>query len=254
MRDRDFVLDLIRRAKAANCSALVLTLDLQIVGQRHKDLRNGLSVPPKWRPKHAWQIATRPFWAREMLGTRRRSFGNIAGRLGGLDDLASIAAWTNHQYDPRLSWKDVAWIRERLGRQADPEGHPRPRGRPDGRRRRRRRASSSPTTAAASSTAPARRSRRCPAIVDGGGRPDRGASRRRHPLRPGRAEGAGARRQGHLYRPRLPLRPRRRRPRRGHPRPRDHPQRARRRDGALRPPRRPQPGPRHPRPAASRAL
>ncbi|MFO1144310.1 MAG: alpha-hydroxy acid oxidase [Amaricoccus sp.] len=115
MRERDFVLDLIERAKAAKCSALVLTLDLQILGQRHKDLRNGLSAPPKFTPKHVWQIATRPFWAMEMLGTKRRTFGNIVGRVGHGEDIASLADWTNHQFDPRLSWSDVAWVRENWG-------------------------------------------------------------------------------------------------------------------------------------------
>jgi L-lactate dehydrogenase (cytochrome) len=115
MRDRDFVLRLIERARAANCSALVLTLDLQILGQRHKDLRNGLSAPPKWTPKHAWQVATRPFWALEMLGTKRRSFGNIVGHAQSVGDLSSLASWTGEQFDPRLSWADVGWIRDAWG-------------------------------------------------------------------------------------------------------------------------------------------
>lgn len=115
MRDRDFVLSLIDRAKAAGCSALVLTLDLQILGQRHKDLRNGLSAPPKFTPKHIYQMATRPGWCFGMLGTKRRSFGNIVGHVKGVGDLSSLASWTNEQFDPRLSWKDVAWIRERWG-------------------------------------------------------------------------------------------------------------------------------------------
>jgi L-lactate dehydrogenase (cytochrome) len=115
MRERNFALSLIERAKAAGCSALVLTLDLQILGQRHKDLRNGLSAPPKWTPKHAWQIATRPFWALEMLRTPRRTFGNIVGHASGVGDLGSLAEWTNHQFDPRLSWKDVAWVKDAWG-------------------------------------------------------------------------------------------------------------------------------------------
>jgi L-lactate dehydrogenase (cytochrome) len=115
MRDRDFVLSLIDRAKAAGCSALVLTLDLQILGQRHKDLRNGLSAPPKFTPKHIYQMATRPGWCLGMLGTKRRSFGNIVGHAKGVGDLSSLASWTNEQFDPRLSWKDVAWIKERWG-------------------------------------------------------------------------------------------------------------------------------------------
>jgi L-lactate dehydrogenase (cytochrome) len=111
MRDRDFIRSLIGRAKAAGCSALVVTLDLQILGQRHKDLRNGLSTPPKWTPSHVWQVATRPFWALEMLGTKRRSFGNVVGHAKGVSDLSSLSAWTAEQFDPKLSWDDVAWIR-----------------------------------------------------------------------------------------------------------------------------------------------
>ena len=115
MRDRDFIENLIDRAKAANCSALVLTLDLQILGQRHKDLRNGLSAPPKFTPKHVWQLATRPGWCLKMLGTRRHGFGNIVGHAKNVGDLSSLASWTKEQFDPRLSWKDVEWIKERWG-------------------------------------------------------------------------------------------------------------------------------------------
>ncbi|MGV3551460.1 alpha-hydroxy acid oxidase [Rhizobium sp.] len=115
MRDREFVENLIGRAKAAGCSALVLTLDLQILGQRHKDLRNGLSAPPKWTPKHIWQMATRPGWCMGMLGTQRRTFRNIAGHAKNVSDLSSLSAWTSEQFDPQLSWKDVEWIKERWG-------------------------------------------------------------------------------------------------------------------------------------------
>ena len=115
MRDRDFVAALIERAKSAGCSALVLTLDLQILGQRHKDLRNGLSAPPKFTPRHIVQMATRPAWCMDMLGTRRRSFGNIVGHAKNVSNLSSLAAWTNEQFDPRLSWDDVAWIKEQWG-------------------------------------------------------------------------------------------------------------------------------------------
>jgi L-lactate dehydrogenase (cytochrome) len=115
MQDRDFVLNLIDRAKAAGCSALVLTLDLQILGQRHKDLRNGLSAPPRFTPKHLWQMATRPFWCLDMLGTKRRTFGNIVGHAKGVGDLSSLSSWTSEQFDPQLSWKDIEWIRERWG-------------------------------------------------------------------------------------------------------------------------------------------
>ncbi len=115
MRDRDFVNDLIDRARAAGCSALVLTADLQILGQRHNDLRNGLSTPPKFTPKHVWQMATRPQWCLGMLGTKRRTFRNIAGHVKGVTDLSSLGKWTAEQFDPRLSWADVAWIKERWG-------------------------------------------------------------------------------------------------------------------------------------------
>ncbi|WCK01508.1 alpha-hydroxy acid oxidase [Agrobacterium tumefaciens] len=115
MKDRDFVNNLIDRAKAAGCSALVLTLDLQILGQRHKDLRNGLSAPPKFTPKHIWQMATRPKWCLDMARTQRRSFGNIVGHAKNVSDLSSLSSWTAEQFDPRLSWKDVEWIKERWG-------------------------------------------------------------------------------------------------------------------------------------------
>ena len=115
MRDRDFVASLIERAKAAGCSALVLTLDLQILGQRHKDVRNGLSAPPKFTPKHVFQMATRPAWCLGMMRTRRRTFGNIVGHARDVSNLSSLSSWTAEQFDPRLSWEDVAWIREQWG-------------------------------------------------------------------------------------------------------------------------------------------
>jgi L-lactate dehydrogenase (cytochrome) len=115
MQDKEFVHNLIDRAKAAGCSALVLTLDLQILGQRHKDLRNGLSAPPRFTPKHLWQMATRPFWCLDMLGTKRHTFGNIVGHAKGVTDLSSLSSWTSEQFDPQLSWKDIEWIRDRWG-------------------------------------------------------------------------------------------------------------------------------------------
>ncbi|MBO9125149.1 MULTISPECIES: alpha-hydroxy acid oxidase [unclassified Rhizobium] len=115
MKDKDFVLSLINRAKAAKCSALVLTADLQILGQRHKDLRNGLSAPPKFTPKHIWQMATRPFWCLDMLQTKRRGFGNIVGHAKNVSDLSSLSVWTAEQFDPQLSWADVSWIKEQWG-------------------------------------------------------------------------------------------------------------------------------------------
>jgi len=115
MKDRDFVKNLISRAKAAGCSALVLTLDLQILGQRHKDIRNGLSAPPKFTPKHIWQMATRPGWCLGMMGTQRRTFRNIAGHAKNVTDLSSLSSWTAEQFDPQLNWNDVAWIKEQWG-------------------------------------------------------------------------------------------------------------------------------------------
>jgi len=115
MRDRDFAARLIERAKAAGCSALVLTLDLQILGQRHKDLRNGLSAPPKFTPHHIWQMMTRPRWCFGMLQTKRRTFGNIVGHAKDVGDLSSLASWTTEQFDPKLNWNDVEWIKKQWG-------------------------------------------------------------------------------------------------------------------------------------------
>jgi L-lactate dehydrogenase (cytochrome) len=115
MRDRGFIERLIDRAKAAKCSALVLTMDLQIIGQRHKDIRNGLSAPPKFTAKHLWQMATKPQWALGMLGTQRRTFRNLVGHVDNAGDLSQLAAWTNSQFDPRLSWADVRWVKDRFG-------------------------------------------------------------------------------------------------------------------------------------------
>jgi L-lactate dehydrogenase (cytochrome) len=115
MRDRDFVERLIDRAKAANCSALVLTLDLQILGQRHKDLKNGLSIPPKPSLRNWINLATKPRWCLGMLGTQRRQFGNIVGHVKGVADMGSLSEWTAKQFDPRLNWGDVQWIKKRWG-------------------------------------------------------------------------------------------------------------------------------------------
>ena len=115
MRDRTFIESLIERARAANCSALQLTLDLPVMGQRHADIRNGLSVPPRPTLRNLLDLALRTRWCLGMLGTRRRSFGNIVGHVKGVDDMASLAAWTNAQFDPTLSWADVEWIKRRWG-------------------------------------------------------------------------------------------------------------------------------------------
>lgn len=111
MKDRAFMSRLIARAKAAQCGALVLTLDLQILGQRHKDIVNGLSAPPKLTLKNMLNIATKPRWALGMLGTKRRQFGNIVGHVTGVDDMSSLSTWTAQQFDPSLNWDDVAWVK-----------------------------------------------------------------------------------------------------------------------------------------------
>jgi L-lactate dehydrogenase (cytochrome) len=115
MRDRDFIERLIDRAKAARCSALVLTLDLQVLGQRHKDVRNGLSAPPKPTLANLLNLLTRPRWCLGMLGTRRRHFGNIVGHVQGVGDVSSLSEWTAKQFDPQLNWGDVEWIKKRWG-------------------------------------------------------------------------------------------------------------------------------------------
>ena len=115
MRDRDFVSRLVERARDANCSALMVTLDLQILGQRHKDVHNGLSAPPKLTVKNMINMATKPGWCLGMLGTKRRAFRNIVGHVKGVEDMSSLASWTNDQFDPSLSWDDVAAIRKQWG-------------------------------------------------------------------------------------------------------------------------------------------
>jgi L-lactate dehydrogenase (cytochrome) len=115
MRDRRFIERLIARAQAANCSALMLTLDLQILGQRHKDLKNGLSAPPKPTIANLINLATKPRWCLGMLGTQRRQFGNIVGHVDGVENMSSLSAWTAQQFDPTLNWSDVEWIKKRWG-------------------------------------------------------------------------------------------------------------------------------------------
>lgn len=111
MRDRGFAASLIERAKAAKCSALVLTLDLQIQGQRHNDIKNGLAVPPKLTLANAIDVATKPGWALKVLRGKRRSFGNLQDRVPGGDSLTTLSQWIAGQFDPSLSWKDVEWVR-----------------------------------------------------------------------------------------------------------------------------------------------
>ena len=111
MKDRGFVRALIERAAAAQCSALVLTIDLQVLGQRHCDVRNGLTVPPEIRIRNVLNIATKPAWALGMLRGKRKTFGNLAGHVRGTKNVNSLAQWISSQFDPALSWKDVEWIR-----------------------------------------------------------------------------------------------------------------------------------------------
>ncbi|MGA6101656.1 alpha-hydroxy acid oxidase [Psychrobacter pocilloporae] len=115
MRDQAFMANLIRRAKEANCSALILTADLQVLGQRHKDIKNGLSAPPKPTLSNMINLMTKPQWCMNMLGTKRRTFGNIVGHAQNVEDLSSLSAWTAEQFDPRLSWDDVARIKDMWG-------------------------------------------------------------------------------------------------------------------------------------------
>src|SRR5690606_36577341 len=112
MRDRAYIERLIARAKAAKCSALVLTLDLQVIGQRHRDLKNGLTAPPQLKPRVVLDLLTKPRWCLGMLRTPRRTFGNIVGHAPGADNLRSLTAWTNSQFDPSLNWESVQWIRK----------------------------------------------------------------------------------------------------------------------------------------------
>ena len=115
MRNRDAMADMIERTRKSGCSALVLTLDLQVIGQRHKDLKNGLTAPPKPTLANIVNLMTKPRWCLGMAGTKRHTFGNLVGHVKGVSDMRSLAAWTNEQFDPRLSWADVAWVKERWG-------------------------------------------------------------------------------------------------------------------------------------------
>jgi L-lactate dehydrogenase (cytochrome) len=115
MRDRGFAAALIERAKAARCSALVLTLDLQIQGQRHRDLKNGLAVPPKLTWSTFWDVACKPRWALNVLGSKRKSFGNLEGRIPDANSLTTLSQWIAGQFDPTLSWKDVEWVKSQWG-------------------------------------------------------------------------------------------------------------------------------------------
>ena len=115
MRDRDAMVRMIERVRAARCSALVLTLDLQVIGQRHKDLKNGLTAPPRPTLANIVNLMMKPRWCLGMAGTKRRSFGNLVGHVKDVSDMNSLAAWTNEQFDPRLSWPDVEWVKKQWG-------------------------------------------------------------------------------------------------------------------------------------------
>jgi L-lactate dehydrogenase (cytochrome) len=115
MRDREAMARMIDRCKAAKCSALVLTLDLQVIGQRHKDLKNGLTAPPRPTLANILNLATKPRWVLGMAGTKRHTFRNLVGHVKGVSDMRSLSAWTNEQFDPRLSWADIAWVKEKWG-------------------------------------------------------------------------------------------------------------------------------------------
>jgi L-lactate dehydrogenase (cytochrome) len=113
MRDRGFNQELIDRAIAAQCSALMLTLDLQILGERRRDPRNGLTIPPRLTLRNAWDVARKPSWALTVLCGKRRTFGNLAGRIGGSSGIRTLAEWTAGQFDPTANWRDVDWVRSR---------------------------------------------------------------------------------------------------------------------------------------------
>ena len=115
MRDRDAMVRMIERTKAAKCSALVLTLDLQVICQRHKDIKNGLTAPPRPTLANIVNLMTKPRWCLGMAGTKRHTFRNLVGHVKGVSDMSSLAAWTNEQFDPRLSWADVEWVKKQWG-------------------------------------------------------------------------------------------------------------------------------------------
>src|SRR5215217_6132500 len=111
MKDRGFVRSLIERAIAAKCSALVLTVDLQVIGQRHQDIKNGMTIPPEWSLSKLIDFATKPGWVSGVLRGKRRTFGNLVGHLKGTDDITALSTWISTQFDTTLNWKDVEWIR-----------------------------------------------------------------------------------------------------------------------------------------------
>ncbi len=112
IKDRGFSKDILERASKAKCNTLVLTVDLQVLGQRHRDIKNGMTVPPQIRIKNILDIATKPAWALGILRGKRKTFGNLAGHVKGMENVNQLAQWTNQQFDPALSWKDVEWIKK----------------------------------------------------------------------------------------------------------------------------------------------
>jgi L-lactate dehydrogenase (cytochrome) len=112
IRDRDFSKDILSRAVAAKCNTLVLTVDLQVLGQRHRDIKNGMTVPPEIRIRNIIDVATKPAWALSILRGKRKTFGNLAGHVKGMDNVNELAKWVGNQFDPALSWKDVEWIKK----------------------------------------------------------------------------------------------------------------------------------------------
>ncbi len=111
IRDRGFSKDLLGRAKAAKCNALILTVDLQVLGQRHRDIKNGMTVPPEIRLKNVIDVATKPAWAWSILNGKRKTFGNLSGHVKGMENVNQLSKWVSEQFDPALSWKDVEWIK-----------------------------------------------------------------------------------------------------------------------------------------------
>jgi L-lactate dehydrogenase (cytochrome) len=112
MRDRGFVRELIERAKAAECDALMVTLDMNMLGQRHRDIKNGLTVPPRITASNVLDVVTKPTWGLSVLRGKRKTFGNLAGHISGMDSVTTLAEWVARQFDPSLNWKDIEWVRE----------------------------------------------------------------------------------------------------------------------------------------------
>ena len=210
MKDRGFIKSLIERAIAAKCSALVLTVDLQVIGQRHQDIKNGMTVPPEWSLSKLLDFASKPSWVAGVLRGKRRSFGNIVGHVKGTEDLTKLSEWTASQFDTSLNWKDIDWIRSIWPGKLILKGILDVEDAEDSRQDRR---------AGDRGLQPWRPPARRRAVVDRGaarnrrhGRLEDGNHvRRRHPLRPGRDARARARRQILHDRPRLCLWPRGRR-------------------------------------------